>query len=346
MSVEDDVVPLNGADVLQERDIHMISFRVAAAQNCRDLLGLPVDDAGEDESQAAARVHLFVEFASIDPSPSAVVDISGHGVQLLDFQDPAADSTAQLRLGHVFEYELGFEDATQIPVRTVEAVLGAVGSEPFQSNRGGGVAAFQRGVKLPYPVPLPGDDLGVEGYARVSTDDQNLDLQRDALTKAACERIFEDHQSGAKADRPGLREALDYAREGDTLTVWRLDRLSRSLKDLIDMASQLQGRSIGLKSLHEALDTTSSSGKLIFHVFGALAEFERNLIRERTQAGLTAARARGRRGGRPKSLDASKRTVAVSLYDEKKQGHPVNGEVERGWAPSGSQICFPVCLSI
>ncbi len=156
------------------------------------------------------------------------------------------------------------------------------------------------------------------GYARVSTDDQNLDLQRDALTKAGCERICEDHQSGAKADRPGLREALDYAREGDTLTVWRLDRLSRSLKDLIDMASQLKGRSIGLKSLHESIDTTSSSGKLIFHVFGALAEFERNLIRERTQAGLSAARARGRRGGRPKSLDASKRTVAVSLYDEKK----------------------------
>ena len=130
--------------------------------------------------------------------------------------------------------------------------------------------------------------------------------------------IWSVPQSGAKADRPGLREALDYAREGDTLTVWRLDRLSRSLKDLIDMASQLKGRSIGLKSLHESIDTTSSSGKLIFHVFGALAEFERNLIRERTQAGLSAARARGRRGGRPKSLDASKRTVAVSLYDEKK----------------------------
>ena len=124
------------------------------------------------------------------------------------------------------------------------------------------------------------------GYARVSSDDQNLNLQKDALTRAGCERILEDRQSGAKADRPGLRDALDYARDGDTLTVWRLDRLSRSLKDLIDLVSQLEARGIGLKSLHESIDTTSSSGKLIFHVFGALAEFERNLIRERTQAGL------------------------------------------------------------
>ena len=156
------------------------------------------------------------------------------------------------------------------------------------------------------------------GYARVSSDDQNLNLQKDALTRAGCERILEDRQSGAKADRPGLRDALDYARDGDTLTVWRLDRLSRSLKDLIDLVSQLEARGIGLKSLHESIDTTSSSGKLIFHVFGALAEFERNLIRERTQAGLAAARARGRRGGRPKSLDAAKRAIAVNLYGEKK----------------------------
>ena len=147
------------------------------------------------------------------------------------------------------------------------------------------------------------------GYARISTDDQNLNLQKDALTRAGCERILEDRQSGANADRPGLRDALDYARDGDTLTVWRLDRL---------WVSQLEARGIGLKSLHESIDTTSSSGKLIFHVFGALAEFERNLIRERTQAGLAAARARGRRGGRPKSLDAAKRAIAVNLYDEKK----------------------------
>lgn len=160
------------------------------------------------------------------------------------------------------------------------------------------------------------------GYARVSTDDQNLDLQKDALTRAGCERILEDYQSGSKAERPGLQAALDYAREGDTLVIWRLDRLSRSLKDLIEMVTQLESRGIGLKSLQESLDTSSSSGKLLFHIFGALAEFERNLIRERTQAGLQAARARGRMGGRPKSLDVDKRALAVQLYGDKK--HTVN----------------------
>ena len=155
------------------------------------------------------------------------------------------------------------------------------------------------------------------GYARVSTDDQNLDLQKDALTRAGCQRILADHQSGAKAERPGLRAALDYARDGDTLVVWRLDRLSRSLKNLIEMVTQLKSRGIGLKSLQESLDTSSSSGKLIFHIFGALAEFERNLIRERTQAGLQAARARGRKGGRPTTLDADKRALTIQLYDEK-----------------------------
>jgi len=156
------------------------------------------------------------------------------------------------------------------------------------------------------------------GYARVSTDDQNLDLQKDALTKAGCERILEDHLSGAKAERPGLQEAINYARTGDTIVVWRLDRLSRSLKDLIEMVTLMDSKGIGLKSLQEAIDTSSSSGKLIFHIFGALAEFERNLIRERTQAGLQAARARGRKGGRPKSLDKDKQALVVKLYEEKK----------------------------
>jgi DNA invertase Pin-like site-specific DNA recombinase len=155
------------------------------------------------------------------------------------------------------------------------------------------------------------------GYARVSTDDQNLDLQKDALTQAGCERILEDRLSGAKAERPGLKAALDYTRPGDVLVVWRLDRLSRSLKDLIEMVALLDTKGIGLKSLQESIDTSSSSGKLIFHIFGALAEFERNLIRERTHAGLQAARARGRKGGRPKSLDADKRKLAVRLYDER-----------------------------
>ena len=155
------------------------------------------------------------------------------------------------------------------------------------------------------------------GYARVSTDEQNLDLQKDALRQAGCERILADQQSGVKAERPGLKAALAYARSGDTLVVWRLDRLSRSLKDLIELVTHLEAQGIGLKSLHEALDTSSSSGKLIFHLFGALAEFERNLIRERTQAGLRAARARGRKGGRPKALDAEKSALAIQLYEEK-----------------------------
>jgi len=156
------------------------------------------------------------------------------------------------------------------------------------------------------------------GYARVSTDDQNLNLQSDALTQAGCDRILEDRISGSKSERPGLKEVLNYARTGDTIVVWRLDRLSRSLKDLIEMVTLLESKGIGLKSLQEAIDTSSSSGKLIFHIFGALAEFERNLIRERTHAGLQAARARGRKGGRPKSLDKDKQSLVVKLYEEKK----------------------------
>ena len=138
------------------------------------------------------------------------------------------------------------------------------------------------------------------GYARVSMHDQNLDLQKDALKGASCEKIFLDEISGSTKHRPGLERALDSLREGDTLIVWRLDRLGRSLKDLIELVGQLERKGVALRSLQEANDTTSPGGKLIFHVFGALAEFERNLIRERTQAGLAAARARGRKGGRPK----------------------------------------------
>ncbi|MCU7816692.1 MAG: recombinase family protein [Candidatus Thiodiazotropha sp. (ex Rostrolucina anterorostrata)] len=133
-----------------------------------------------------------------------------------------------------------------------------------------------------------------------------------------CKQIFEDQFSGTKAERPGLQKALQYARAGDNLVVWRLDRLSRSLKDLIEMVTLLEGKGIGLKSLQEVIDTQTSGGKLIFHIFGALAEFERNLIRERTQAGLQAARARGRKGGRPKALNKDKQALAVKLYDEKK----------------------------
>jgi DNA invertase Pin-like site-specific DNA recombinase len=155
------------------------------------------------------------------------------------------------------------------------------------------------------------------GYARVSTGEQTLDLQHDALTAAGCGRIFTDTASGAKAERPGLSEALDHLRQGDTLVVWRLDRLGRSLRHLIETVMALEQRGVGFKSLTEAIDTTSSGGKLVFHIFGALAEFERELIRERTRAGLTAARARGRRGGRPKALDAAKLALARTLYANK-----------------------------
>lgn len=151
------------------------------------------------------------------------------------------------------------------------------------------------------------------GYERVSTDDQNLALQHDALQDAGCEKIFADKMSGVKADRPGLKEAFDYVRPGDTLVVWRLDRLGRSLKDLIALVEELETRNIGLRSLQESVDTTTSGGKLIFHLFGALAEFERNLIRERTQAGLQAARARGRKGGRRQKLTQQQIEIGRAL---------------------------------
>jgi DNA invertase Pin-like site-specific DNA recombinase len=156
------------------------------------------------------------------------------------------------------------------------------------------------------------------GYARVSTLEQDIALQSDALKQAGCVTIFSDTASGATTKRPGLTEALAYVRKGDTLVVWRLDRLGRSLRHLIDLIADLEEKGIGFKSLQEAIDTTTSGGRLIFQIFGALAEFERNLIRERTQAGLKAARSRGRLGGRPKALNANKIALAYRLYDEKK----------------------------
>jgi DNA invertase Pin-like site-specific DNA recombinase len=155
------------------------------------------------------------------------------------------------------------------------------------------------------------------GYARVSTGEQNLDLQLDALKKAGCEQIYHDEMSGAKAERPGLSEALKFIRPGDTLVVWRLDRLGRSLKDLIERVAELRGRDIDLLSLHEQIDTTTSAGKLQFHIFSALAEFERDLIRERTMAGLRAARARGKKGGRKFRLTSEEARMAASLIKDK-----------------------------
>jgi DNA invertase Pin-like site-specific DNA recombinase len=163
------------------------------------------------------------------------------------------------------------------------------------------------------------------GYARVSTHDQILNLQQDALAKAGCTKIFTDTASGTKAERKGLEESLNYVRKGDTLVVWRLDRLGRSLPHLIATMTDLEERGIGFKSLTENIDTTTSGGKLIFHIFGALAEFERNLIRERTTAGLIAARARGKKGGRPKALTGKQLSIAQDLYEKR---HPI-GEICR-----------------
>ena len=158
------------------------------------------------------------------------------------------------------------------------------------------------------------------GYARVSTTEQNLDLQRDALRKAgvSANHIYTDTITGTKEKRPGLEQALSHLREGDTLIVWRLDRLGRSLKHLIDTVLALQNAGKGFRSLQENIDTTTSGGKLFFHIFGALAEFERDIIRERTKAGLSAARSRGRLGGRPPVMNPKKLKMATSLYSDDK----------------------------
>jgi DNA invertase Pin-like site-specific DNA recombinase len=157
------------------------------------------------------------------------------------------------------------------------------------------------------------------GYARVSTDEQNLDLQRDALLNAgvSAKDIYTDKVTGVKADRPGLTQAISHLRNGDTLVVWRLDRLGRSLKHLIETVTTLKDQGISFKSLTEHIDTSTATGTLVFQIFGALAEFERNLIKERTVAGLKAARARGRTGGRPKgNPDERKVALARKFYND------------------------------
>jgi len=154
------------------------------------------------------------------------------------------------------------------------------------------------------------------GYSRVSTQDQNPQLQRDALEEAGCEQIFEERVTGTKRERPELQACLRTLRDGDTLVVWKLDRLARSLKDLVELIHELNEREVGFRSLTEAIDTASAGGKLVFHIFGALAEFEHSLIRERTLAGLAAARARGRKGGRrPVMSAADVRKAAAMLAD-------------------------------
>ena len=150
----------------------------------------------------------------------------------------------------------------------------------------------------------------------MSRQDQRLEPQRDALLADGCERVFEEKVSSREADRKALREAFDYCREGDVLVVARLDRLGRSLRELIDVVGELEGRGVGFRSLKENLDTSSASGRLVYHVFASIAEFERELIRERTLAGLESARARGRHGGRPRALDENKAKLARKLKAE------------------------------
>ncbi len=155
------------------------------------------------------------------------------------------------------------------------------------------------------------------GYARVSTHEQNFDLQQDALKNAGCRKIFTDTISGAVQTREGLERAMDALREGDTLVVWKLDRLGRSLPHLVVLINALRDKGIGFRSLQEHIDTTSGVGKLVFHIFASLAEFERDLIRERTLAGIASARARGRLGGRPKLLDTKKVALARAMHADK-----------------------------
>ncbi len=152
------------------------------------------------------------------------------------------------------------------------------------------------------------------GYARVSTDDQQTDLQIDALRAAGCDRIFEEKASGTRSDRPELAAALDYLRPGDSLVVWRLDRLGRSLKHLIDTVTSLDERQVGFKSLNDNIDTTTATGRLVFHIFAALAEYERALTVDRTRAGLAAARERGARPGRKPSLTSNQVAVVRAMH--------------------------------
>lgn len=174
------------------------------------------------------------------------------------------------------------------------------------------------------------------GYARVSTGLQNLDLQEDSLKEFGCEKIFTDHMSGAKAQRPGLETAIDFVRSGDTLVVWRLDRLGRNMEDLISTVNRLNGQGVSFHSLQEniTMDKSNSTGQLMFHLFAAFAEFERNLILERSAAGRAAARARGRFGGRPEKLKNSDLVLLKTLVDN---GTPIKIIAEK-WGVSRTTI--------
>lgn len=174
------------------------------------------------------------------------------------------------------------------------------------------------------------------GYARVSTGLQNLNLQEDRLNTYGCEKIFNDHMSGSKSERPGLDKAIEFARSGDTIVVWRLDRLGRNMEDLITLVNELNERGVSFHSLEEniTMDKSSSTGQLLFHLFAAFAEFERNLILERSSAGRIAARARGRYGGRPEKLNQKDLNLLKTLYDN---GTPIKTIAEQ-WHVSRTTI--------
>ena len=174
------------------------------------------------------------------------------------------------------------------------------------------------------------------GYARVSTGLQNLDLQEDQLNQYGCEKIFNDYMSGSKSKRPGLDKAIEFARAGDTIVVWRLDRLGRNMEDLITLVNELNNRGVSFHSLEEniTMDKSSSTGQLLFHLFAAFAEFERNLILERSSAGRIAARARGRYGGRPEKLNKQDLKLLKTLYDN---GTPIKTIAEQ-WKVSRTTI--------
>ena len=174
------------------------------------------------------------------------------------------------------------------------------------------------------------------GYARVSTGLQNLNLQEDRLNQYGCEKIFSDHISGSRSKRPGLDKAIEFARSGDTIVVWRLDRLGRNMEDLITLVNELNNRGVSFHSLEEniTMDKSSSTGQLLFHLFAAFAEFERNLILERSSAGRIAARARGRYGGRPEKLNKQDLTLLKTLYDN---GTPIKTIAEQ-WKVSRTTI--------
>jgi DNA invertase Pin-like site-specific DNA recombinase len=174
------------------------------------------------------------------------------------------------------------------------------------------------------------------GYARVSTGLQNLNLQEDRLNQYGCEKIFSDHISGSRSKRPGLDKAIEFARSGDTIVVWRLDRLGRNMEDLITLVNELNNRGVSFHSLEEyiTMDKSSSTGQLLFHLFAAFAEFERNLILERSSAGRMAARARGRYGGRPEKLNKQDLTLLKTLYDN---GTPIKTIAEQ-WKVSRTTI--------